>query len=311
MFMAGCTMGENLAYQTQQPADNELQRAEPYLNKIVLEDIGIRSIASNVVQSCTYNNKECHLNSIYRYIAENYKYYSDPRSNEFIQTPSETMGVKGGDCEDLSILLISLLENLGIKTFLVLTPDHAYALACGIDVSKLRDEIILSPKKEVVVFDETISLDPFSAKYYPGSAAELTEPIEMKYEMQSNLPIDILFVPSEESLSNWAKGKEYKYYPRCSKEKMLKSAGSCEIIPGGIMLVNMNDARTTVGLKISTIVPTLEPNEVKITSYSIKNETCVIIDPTALEDGYPGFNTNSSGEKVAFDPVTKEYVRLS
>ena len=46
--------------------------------------------------------------------------------------------IGGGDCEDLTILLNSYLENLGIETYLVLTDNHAYTLACDIDPKKLK-----------------------------------------------------------------------------------------------------------------------------------------------------------------------------
>jgi hypothetical protein len=47
-------------------------------------------------------------------------YISDPRASaEYVQFPAETIGLKGGDCDDLSVLYISLLESSGIETALV------------------------------------------------------------------------------------------------------------------------------------------------------------------------------------------------
>ena len=122
---------------TEVTSDPIIQRAEPYISEIVFDDINLRKQAASIVSECPSGDKECQVNKLYRYIVENYNYYSDPRSGEFIQSPSETMNIKGGDCEDLTILLISLLENLGIKTYLVLTEDHAYCLACDMDTEDL------------------------------------------------------------------------------------------------------------------------------------------------------------------------------
>lgn len=47
-------------------------------------------------------------------------YVSDPRSSvERVQFPSETIDLKGGDCDDLSVSFSSLLESVGIQTAFV------------------------------------------------------------------------------------------------------------------------------------------------------------------------------------------------
>ena len=134
-------------------SDPVVQRAEPYICKIVFEDVSLRTQAASIVRGCPSGDKECQINKLYRYVVENYDYYSDPRSREFIQSPSETMKIKGGDCEDLTILLTSLLENLGIKTYLVLTEDHAYSLACDVDTEDLwqyiQESIITQASKDL------------------------------------------------------------------------------------------------------------------------------------------------------------------
>src|SRR5262249_12385107 len=58
------------------------------------------------------------------------EYRSDPRGGEYIKSPQETLAAMAGDCEDKSILLISLLESIGHHTFMVFTTNHAYALDC-------------------------------------------------------------------------------------------------------------------------------------------------------------------------------------
>jgi hypothetical protein len=48
------------------------------------------------------------------------QYVSDPRSStEYVQFPVETIEVKGGDCDDLSVAFSSLLEGVGIQTAFV------------------------------------------------------------------------------------------------------------------------------------------------------------------------------------------------
>lgn len=47
-------------------------------------------------------------------------YISDPRASaEYVQYPKETIELKGGDCDDLSVCYSALLESVGIETALV------------------------------------------------------------------------------------------------------------------------------------------------------------------------------------------------
>ena len=47
-------------------------------------------------------------------------YTSDPRATaEYVQFPQQTVQLKGGDCDDLSVCYSSLLESVGIQTALV------------------------------------------------------------------------------------------------------------------------------------------------------------------------------------------------
>ena len=47
-------------------------------------------------------------------------YSSDPRASaDYVQFPKETMELKGGDCDDLSVLYSSFLESIGIQTALI------------------------------------------------------------------------------------------------------------------------------------------------------------------------------------------------
>ncbi len=57
---------------------------------------------------------------IFNSIVKNIVYTSDPRASaEYVQFPHQTLELKGGDCDDLSVLFSSLLESVGIETALV------------------------------------------------------------------------------------------------------------------------------------------------------------------------------------------------
>ena len=48
-------------------------------------------------------------------------------SVDTVRFPSETLSLKGGDCDDMTTLYCSLLESAGIQTALITTPGHIFA----------------------------------------------------------------------------------------------------------------------------------------------------------------------------------------
>ena len=321
--------------------DPVVVQAEPYINKIVNEDIKLRSFASSITNECLSGDKECQLNKIYDYVTNNLSYYSDPRSNEFIQSPSETLKVKGGDCEDLTILMNSLLENLGFKTYIVLTDNHAYSLACGIDTDKLwsyiKDNLVEEMSSElgnegtydteiksgqlfiIKKYKETISLNPNYVWYYGGDGEKFSEPItymNIKYSIFSDEPLGIYFVPSIKEQEKIANLESFIHYPTCQKESVYKADSSCDslIENGGVILFNKNsqdNAKVDLDLSFYYAYDTGNVlSDKEITYYTLGEEKCIVLESTAGKFGFPGYDS-TEGKKYAIDPITKEYYFLN
>ncbi len=102
-------------------------------------DVNLRATAGQITKDCdVYYRKECEVDKIYRHIAENFRYVSDPNI-QIVQTPYDTTNINGGDCEDLSILINSYLENVGQDTAVILTPNHAYSAVCNVNATALKN----------------------------------------------------------------------------------------------------------------------------------------------------------------------------
>jgi len=287
------------------------EKINPYIEKIVLNDLTLRTKSSNIASNCESGNKECQLNLIYRYVVDNNSYYSDPRTQELIQSPQETINIKGGDCEDLTILLISLLENLGIKTYLVLTENHAYTLACGLDLDKLQTEVLKSMNQKINWYDEIVSIPKNSAMYYGGDGSKLDSTIKINYEIDSTIPIKLEVVNSKYALEDWSNGESYKYYPSCSKESFYKWSSQCEIEKaGGILIINNNEEDAKIKLKMDIEYTNINLEDFSTEYYIIKKEKCIILESTAGKTGYPGMEVEIIGNKTAIDPLTKEEYSL-
>ena len=54
---------------------------------------------------------------------------NDQQVVDFLQYPRQTLSYKGGDCDDLSILISSLLESIGVETAFITVPGHIFIAA--------------------------------------------------------------------------------------------------------------------------------------------------------------------------------------
>jgi hypothetical protein len=304
--------------------DDVVRRANPYLNKIEVDNQSLQDYAFSIIQECQTQEPACILNQIYRHIVENFQYISDPEGEELIRSPYDTIKKKGGDCEDLSILLISLLENIGITSFLVLTDTHAYALAVGINPNTLWPYVEESLLQQVEkdnnktirqYFSDTIEVG--SGWYYGGDGSNLSasfESLTLTYTISSSRPIDFFVFPSYEDFNQSYNQNSFEYYQSCRYENQEYISDSCTINQyGGIGILNNHFRPVMVTLELEQYFKpsfySLFQNET-ISSYTINGKQSVVLDPTAGDYGYPGYDANVTGEKIAFDPITKEYVYL-
>lgn len=100
----------NLRYFIMRDIDYSMNYSKNILsnNKTMLDTIPL-------VLSAFYKSK-----LIFNYFVKNLVYTSDPRASaEYVQSPKQTLELKGGDCDDLSVAYSSLLESVGIQTALV------------------------------------------------------------------------------------------------------------------------------------------------------------------------------------------------
>jgi len=140
----GDGVGDNTDYYTDDPtrweppaSDEFLQTAQPFLNKLDLDDSELRTYANTILTGCDASNIECFVNALYRDILLNYTCLVAPMNNTTLQTPQQTIQQKQGTCEDLSILLCSLLSNIGLTSSLVFTNAHVYSMVSDVNANDL------------------------------------------------------------------------------------------------------------------------------------------------------------------------------
>jgi hypothetical protein len=125
-------------------------------------------------------------NILFDHFVKELVYTADPRASaEYVQFPEETVKLKGGDCDDLSVALSAILESAGIQTALVdykadgeprhvnllvntgLAPEYAGFLTNNDTKYSLRKNEF--QKDEVWIAIETTSLTDFNTAWEIGS----------------------------------------------------------------------------------------------------------------------------------------------
>jgi hypothetical protein len=91
--------------------------------------MSVRNFAvKSVVKYPLPNAPASKIFGIYNEVINRIKYVSDPKKNEYVATPTETLEIRGGDCDDFSILLASMYEAVGLDASIVkvYNPDRAH-----------------------------------------------------------------------------------------------------------------------------------------------------------------------------------------
>jgi transglutaminase-like putative cysteine protease len=93
------------------PENLEYERinATKYTDYIIV-DSEIKTIADKIAsQSCGSGETVCHAKAMFFFVKENFDYVSDPSRFEYVKTAKESLVNQGGDCDDASVLLSTLL----------------------------------------------------------------------------------------------------------------------------------------------------------------------------------------------------------
>jgi hypothetical protein len=258
------------------------------MSKIEDSSVPLREVIHDIVQPCPAGSKPCYLVLLYQFVQQRLNYLSDPFYRELIQSPEETLRIHAGDCEDLSILLASLLINSGIPSKLVFTNDHAYVLACAVDPQAIQQstEQYLLQKTAPKTLAETAEIGPQTMRRW---AIPLTQTTPIQWQIESDSPVDALVFPTTLDYNAYLAHQQYKTYT-CSTPQIMRSTISCSVAPGSLFALHNQSgraARATLSLTYPDTVRVGAPR-VSPKTYTVNGEQCVALDPSIRGAAYPG-----------------------
>jgi len=322
-------VGDNTDYYPEDPtrweqpsADSFLQTAQPFLNKLALDDSEVRSYAYTIITGCDASSTECFVNALYREILVNYTCITAPMNITTLQTPQQTIQRKQGTCEDLSILLCSLLTNIGLSSYLVFTDTHVYTTVSNVD----PDQLWIIAEQSLIRLVEYRFNESLQQSFYLTQTLKVTEALTalddknktfdglieyltIDYSFQSDFPIHFFVLPHG-NINNFTPIPEY------TQLNVTSGAGTIPHLYtyGGVVLFNGGNQITTVTLDITF---SFQPLFYKTYSrdllsvYTMDGQEAILLDPTLDDFGFPGYDAEIIGEKIAIDPLTHNYVTIT
>jgi len=150
-------------------SSHRINNVSDFLNFLEKDNPKIKYVADRVVSSACPYNKLCYAKALYYFVKNNFNYIPDPRGIEYVKKPTETLVSRGGDCDDLALLLASLLESVGIKTRFVFIPRHVY-----IQAYLPEAKTSLKDKEGFVSLDVTCGYCNFGEVAYQGKEGRIS-----------------------------------------------------------------------------------------------------------------------------------------
>lgn len=79
-------------------------------------DAGIWKLAREILQGVPAQNSRAEIDRFFHWVKRHIRYTQDVRDVETLATPKATLEVHAGDCDDMAILLATLLESTSHPT---------------------------------------------------------------------------------------------------------------------------------------------------------------------------------------------------
>jgi len=160
-----------------------------YLGKVDYRDEQINIMATRTVALA--NDDELQkTRDLLLFVSNKIHYVSDPDDGlEYAKKPITTLIAGGGDCEDQTLLLCTMMESVGLKTYIAFTDQHVFAL---VRFTKTHPELKVKP---TVYMDDTplYALDPSDRDAQIGYTSVQSSQIRRIFDVSRRLPIEFRY----------------------------------------------------------------------------------------------------------------------
>lgn len=179
-------------------------RDDSYENKT--NTTSIRNLAVSLVAHYQNpDNPAVKIFAIYKRVSERVSYVSDPKRDEYIATPMETLWTGGGDCDDYSVLISSLYESVGLDASILEVYNETYGhVFVIVNIEQDLDSFMNEYKQ---ILEENMHYSgtlPFSFLVF-GSTGECSK---LNEDLKSGKNLDSFYLVIEGTSKDYAGGHD-------------------------------------------------------------------------------------------------------
>ncbi len=280
----------------------------PYVENVDLKSSYFQILAKRLTKDCNANDRSCQVFAIYRYVVKNFRYIHDTigiTGEDQIIPPLETIKRGGGDCEDLTGVLNSLLSALKVENYVVITSSHAYSLACGINPQQMSELVKQGLLKEHKI-NKTLTLRGNS---YQTSRMKVPNRLrkESIINFTSNSPIDFYLMADISQARNIFNNRPITVVDNCLVKQSTRVKDKKCISNNNSREVNFffyNPLKKTIKVKVNIVTSYygFTGASPKLNSLKHQGKDCLLLEATLDDNGYPGFANQKGRKNLAVNP---------
>jgi hypothetical protein len=159
-----------------------------YLSKIEYRNPAVNLKASHLVRG-TGDDELLKTERIFAFVSREIEYISDPLDGiEYPKAATHTLAAGSGDCEDQTLLLCSLLETVGVKSYMVFTDEHVFAV---VQFQKRYPDFDVQP----YLFIDSLpcyALDPSDPEGAIGDFLVPSHKVRRVFDVRRRTPVDFV-----------------------------------------------------------------------------------------------------------------------
>jgi hypothetical protein len=156
-----------------------------YLDAVNDRDPAVTSTAAEVTRGCEGDDDVCVARRVVAYVTSTMEYRRDPVSagteGDYVRPPRQTLEERAGDCDDLTVVTISLASAVGVPGYMAFEPGHVYPILCPKSGKELPQAIFIDGQRcyaaEVTVEGSKLAVEKdlshIEAVYDPVRNAEV------------------------------------------------------------------------------------------------------------------------------------------
>jgi hypothetical protein len=128
-----------------------MARYGPYLDAVNDRDPAVTSIAAEVTRGCEGYDDVCVAKRVVAHVTSTMEYRRDPVSagteGDYVRPPRQTLEERAGDCDDLTVVTISLASAVGVPGYMAFEPGHVYPILCPESGDALPNAIMIDGRR--------------------------------------------------------------------------------------------------------------------------------------------------------------------